>query len=115
MARKSKSKSNGGDGPTKGHNVADLNKLIRNCAQEATQIKRERQELNERMGDIRKKLKESGIQTAAFDFALRLMEQEADARAEYLDQLSVNFEALGIGRQHSFLADPAETAEQPTP
>lgn len=91
--------ANGADGPTKGHNIADLKKLIRNCAQEVVGIKTERQGLNERMGDIRKRLKDSGVQPKAFDFAVRVLELEAEARAEYLDNLSINFEALGIGGQ----------------
>ena len=87
------------DGPTKGHNVANIKKLIQNSAREVVDIKKQRTELNEQMADIRKNLRESGVQPKAFDFAVRLMEQEAEARAEYLDNLRINFEALGIGHQ----------------
>lgn len=102
MARRKKqndSEQQQEDGPTIGHNVADLHKLIRNCASEMSQIKKERAALNERAGDIRDRLKESGVQTKAFEFALRLYEQEPEARAEYLDNLRLNFEALSIGAQ----------------
>lgn len=87
------------DMPPLDHNVADVHKLIRNAASEMAVIKKERAELNERAGDIRTKLKESGVQVKAFEFACRLYEQEAEARDEYLDQLRVNFEALGINAQ----------------
>jgi hypothetical protein len=99
MARKKKEQQQQEDGPTIGHNVADLHKLIRNAASEMTQIKKERAALNERAGDIRTKLKESGVQVKAFEFALRLYEQEPEARNEYLDNLRINFEALSIGAQ----------------
>lgn len=87
------------DMPPLDHNVADVEKLIRNCASEMAVIKKERKELNERATEIRERLRESGVQPKAFDFACRVYEQEPEARNEYLDQLRVNFEALGIGLQ----------------
>lgn len=104
MAKNGKAK----DGPTKDHNVGDINKLIRNCAQEMTRIKKERKDLNEQAADIRDKLRESGVQPKAFDFALRLYEQDAEVRNEYLDNLRLNFEALGIGAQSEMFPEPPE-------
>ena len=89
------------------HNIANLNKVIKECAAEMLQIKRERGDLNERAGDIRTRLKEAGVQTAAFDFALRVQDMEQEARDSYLDSLQVNFDALGIGGQLSMFTDAA--------
>ena len=89
------------------HNVANLTKVIKECAGEMIKIKRERGDLNERAGDIRTRLKDAGVQTAAFDFALRIQDMEQEARDDYLDSLQVNFEALGIGGQLSMFPDAA--------
>jgi hypothetical protein len=91
------------------HNIANLNEVIRECAGEMLQIKRERGDLNERAGDIRTRLKDAGVQTAAFDFALRVKDMEQEARDSYLDSLQVNFDALGIGGQLSMFPDAAST------
>ena len=90
---------NGSESANKSHNVKELTKLIRSCATEAVEIKRERQALNERASDIRKRLRESGVETKAFDFAVRLKEMEGEAQGNYIDWLKVSFEALGIGAQ----------------
>jgi uncharacterized protein (UPF0335 family) len=92
-----------------GHNVADLKKLIRECASQMVEIKTERQELNERAGDIRTRLREAGVQTKAFDFAVKLQEMEQEARDEYIDNLRVSFDALGMGAQAELF--PAASAE----
>ena len=63
------------------------------------EIKEERKGLNERAGDIRTRLKESGIQTKAFDFAVRCYEMEQEARENYMDSLSLVFDTLEIGQQ----------------
>lgn len=97
MAQKLKDVTEGGALHDPQHNVADLNKLIRECARDMAEIKKERSALNERAGDIRKRLKDAGVQTAAFDYAFRVQQMEAEARNEYIDALRINFEALGIG------------------
>ena len=89
------------------HNVANLDKVSKECAATMLQIKRERGDLNERAGDIRTRLKDAGVQTAAFDFALRVQDMEQEARDDYLDSLQVYFEALGIGGQLSMFPDAA--------
>ena len=100
---------------TKDHNVGDLKKLIKECAGQMKDIKAERQTLNERAGEIRKRLKDAGVQTAAFDFALRVEEMEEEARDSYLDSLRLNFDALAIGAQGSlFLDDDQPDPEPPT-
>ena len=81
------------------HNIANLEVVIKECAAAMLMIKRERGGLNERAGDIRTRLKEAGVQTAAFDFALRVQDMEQEARSSYLESLRVNFDALGIGSQ----------------
>lgn len=95
------------------HNVGNLHKLIRECASDMVEIKEARKDLNERAGEIRQRLKEAGVQTKAFDFAVRLREMEQEARDDYLDSLRVNFEALSIGQQGEMFA-VAEARAQPS-
>lgn len=99
MARRIK--ANGADlgPPKKGGNVASLKKLLRECANTVVEIKAERSDLNERMADIRTRLREAGAEPRAFDFAVRLREMESEAQGNYIDQLKVCFESLGIGAQ----------------
>ena len=94
-----------------GHNVADLKKVIRDCATQMTKIKGERAELNERAGDIRERLREAGVQTQAFDFACRVQAMEQEARDEYLDSLRVNFDALGVGVQSEMFVEAAAVGD----
>ena len=86
------------------HNVANINKVIRECASEMIQIKKERGELNERAGDIRERLTKAGVQTKAFDFAVKLQDMEQEARDSYLESLRLNFDALGIGMMGDMFA-----------
>ena len=81
------------------HNIADINKLISECAGQMIDIKEERKALNERAGKIRTRLRDAGVQTKAFEFALKVSSMEPEAKDEYLDSLKVNFMALGIGAQ----------------
>lgn len=90
------------------HNVGDLKKMIRECASSMLDIRSERRELNERAGDIRKRLKDAGIQTAAFDYAVRMTEMEQEARDSYLDTLSLAFETLGISEQLDWVKSLAD-------
>ena len=93
-----------------GHDVADLKKVIRECASEMVEIMGERKELNERAGDIRKRLTEGGVQTKAFDFALKVQQMEQEARDDYLDSLRLNFDALGVGAQSEMFKEAADVA-----
>ena len=95
------------------HNVANLEKVIKECAAEMSKIKTERFGLNERSGEIRKRLREAGVQTAAFEFALKVQDMEQEARDSYLDSLRVNFEALGIGSQGDMFVGDAKAEDQP--
>lgn len=90
------------------HNVADIKKLIADCAREMNGIDDERKELNERAGDIREKLRDSGVQVAAFNFSRKLDKMEAEARDEYLDSLRINMESMGIGGQGTLFIDEAQ-------
>jgi hypothetical protein len=103
-----------GEGAGIGHNVADLKKMIQDCAKSMIEIKGERKDLNERAGDIRQKLRDAGVQTAAFDYAVRLFEMEQEARGSYMDTLRLSMEALSVGEQGSLLAafEGARTSEQ---
>ena len=95
------------------HNVANLNKVIKRSAVDMLQIKRERGGLNKRAGDIRTRLKDAGVQTKAFEFAIRLQDMEQEARDSYLESLRLNFDALGIGGQGEMFDDPGQDSEQP--
>lgn len=110
MAQKLTDVTEGGALHDPQHNVADLKKLIRDCARDMVEIKRERSELNERAGEIRQRLKDAGVQTAAFDFAVRVQQMEAEARNDYIDALRINFEALGVGESADMFAPMDETA-----
>ena len=90
-----------------GHNVADLKKVICECAHEMVEILGERKEINERAGDIRKRLTDAGVQTKAFDFAVKIQQMEQEARDDYLDSLRINFDALGIGAQSEMFQEAA--------
>ena len=106
-----KMKSNGAEsssGATRGHNVADLNQVIRECATKMAQIKTERADLNKRAGDIRERLRDAGVQIQAFDFACRVQAMEQEARNDYLDSLRVNFDALGVGAQSEMFQEHAD-------
>ena len=94
----------------KEHNVADIKKLVRDCASEMNRIDEERKELNEQAGDIRQRLKDAGVQVAAFNFSRRLDKMEAEARNEYLDSLRINMESMGIGSQGTLFLNEATTA-----
>lgn len=85
----------------KGSNVAGLRSLIAGCAAEMRDIIEERKALNERASEIRERLRDAGVQTAAFDYAMRMQRLEQEARDAYFDTLRVAFEALGIGEQGS--------------
>lgn len=105
--KKSKTKSDGG--ANKDHNVGDLKKLIAGCTQQMNGIDAERKELNERANDIREKLRNSGIQVAAFDFSRKLDKMETEARDDYLDSLRINMEAMGIGGQGTLFMNEASS------
>ena len=96
---------NASEGANKDHNVKDLNKLILDCAKEMIEIKSERQGLNERAGEIRKRLRDSGVETKAFEFAVRVSEMEQESRDNYVDWLKVSFAALGVGEQGSLFPE----------
>ncbi|MGI9490860.1 MAG: hypothetical protein ACR2QF_00380 [Geminicoccaceae bacterium] len=107
-------KQNSGDegrDVTKDHNVADLKQLIRDCCQSMCSIKAQRQELNDQAGDIRKRLKEAGVTTKAFEFSVRVYEMEGEARGNYIDWLKVCFEALGVGEQGMLFPDSEAATE----
>lgn len=94
----------------KEHNVGDLKKLISDCTREMNGIDDERSELNERAGDIRTKLRDSGIQVEAFNFSRKLHKMDTEARDEYLDSLRLNMEGMGIGGQGTLFIDEAKPA-----
>ena len=94
------------------HNVANINNVIRECASKMIQIKKERGGLNERAGDIRERLTKAGVQTKAFDFAIKLQDMEQEARESYLESLRLNFDALGVGMQGDIFAPMADETEQ---
>ncbi len=105
--------TNAAEGVNKDHNVADLNKLIAECRDGMIEINAERKELNGRAGDIRERLRNSGVQIAAFNFALKLHDMESEARNDYIDSLRLNMEAMSIGSQGLLFeeSDAADAAD----
>ena len=53
------------------------------------------------------------IETAAFEFAVRVQSMEGEAQGNYIDWLRVTFESLGIGSQGSLFPDADEAAVSP--
>lgn len=98
---------NATDGANKDHNVKDLNKLVSESAREMLAINAQRSGLNVQASEIRKKLREAGIQTKAFDYALKISEMEAEGRDSYMDSLRLCWGGLQIGEQLDWLAGAA--------
>lgn len=90
------------------HNAKARTEIIHECAQQMLQIKKERAELNERAGEVRQRLKDANIQTAAFDYALRVAGMEEAARAAYMDSLKECFAGMQIGEQLDFITAMGE-------
>lgn len=101
----------GSAGTSAEHNVKARREIINECASQMLGIISERQELNERAGEIRERLKNAGIDNKAFMFALRV-QQMGDDRDTYLDGLRENFKALGIGQQGSLFLDPEQDEDK---
>lgn len=110
MARSLKAGQELGAEGTKNEYDAKARKTIINeCVSGVLAIKKARKDLNEEMGDIRQRLRDAGIQTAAFDFAVRLKEMEQEARDNYLDGLQECYEAMALGGQINFVAVAEKT------
>lgn len=90
----------------------NIDKVIQDAAKQMLNIRARRRELNAEAGEIRKTLKDAGVQTRAFDFSVRLMEMEQEGRDEYIDNLRQNFAALGIGEQGALFPEAAPASEQ---
>lgn len=109
-------KTNGGnpspDSAVENHNVGNRRVAIQNAAQEMLAIKAERKALNERAREVRQTLKEMGVQTPAFDYALRVADMEDEAKAEYLDSLRECFDGLDVGQQLDFLDEAVDRAQK---
>ena len=89
-----------------GHNSGDIDKLIQDSAVAMIAIVDQRKQLNDQASEIRKKLREAGVQTRAFEFAVRVHQMEDEARGSYVEWLKVGFSALGISQQGTLF--PAE-------
>lgn len=94
------------------HNAKARTEIIHECAQQMLQIKKERADLNERAGEVRQRLKDANIQTAAFDYALRVAGMEDAARDAYMDSLKECFAGMSIGEQLDFIT-AAENSSKP--
>lgn len=81
-----------------GHNVADQEGIIQNCATEMARIKSARKDLNKQAGDVRKRIDAIGIQPKVFEYSVRIAELEVAAQKEHKQQLELCFDALGVGQ-----------------
>lgn len=93
-----------------GGNIADTNKLVRECAKAMDEIDEARKDLNEQAGDIRERLRDAGLNVKAFNDIRELMALEEEVRNSYLDARRVYMEALGDGEQGNMF-DQAEAAD----
>lgn len=95
------------------HNAKARTEIIHECAQQMLQIKKERADLNERAGEVRQRLKDANIQTAAFDYALRVAGMEDAARDAYMDSLKECFAGMSIGEQLDFITAMGDDDDKP--
>lgn len=85
-----------------GHNMSpdERKARIRDLAERMTDIKEERSALNEKAAEIRQSVRDLGLQTDAFNLAMRLFAlEEKTEEVAYLDSLREFFSALDIGGQ----------------
>lgn len=87
------------EGANKDHNIAHVNATIRKCRDEMLEIRAERRELNERAGDIRKRIKDMGENPKLFEANLTIYEMEAEDRARHMDSFRIIYEAMNQGDQ----------------
>lgn len=85
------------------HNAAAREDIQRECRAGFRGIMAKRAELNEEAGELRKRLRDAGINVEGFMFALKVGEREQDDRDAFMDGLRESFQAMGIGEQGSFL------------
>lgn len=91
-----------------GHNIASRAAILQECARGFRDIRAKRAALNEEGGEIRKRLRDAGLNVEGLMFALAVEAREQDDRDVYLDAVRESFAALGIGEQGSlFVDDPA--------
>lgn len=108
MARKKKSDTDEESNGNAGHNVADIKALIRECSAEFLDIAEARKELNEQAGEMRKRLRDAGVDTNAFEYGVKVAQMDPDAKGNYLDWVRVTFETLDVGGQGAlFVEEPA--------
>lgn len=80
--------------------AGERKRIIAECVGGWRDIVKERQALNEQAGEIRERLRNAKIDPKAVLHAVRLAEMEDQAaRAGYVDDLHLTFEALGLGEQ----------------
>ncbi len=92
------------------HNVAEINKSLRECRDQMLDIRSQRRDLNEQAGDIRKRVKDLGVDTRIFEQNVRIHEMESEARAAYMTDFQICYEAMNQGDQMDWVT--ASGAEQ---
>jgi hypothetical protein len=105
-SKKAEAEDLGAQGTRLGHNLKARAEITNECAAGMRAIKAERQELNERAGDIRQRLKDAGISVEAFNYAQRIAEKDGEDRDAYMDAVHEQFMARGIGHQADLFKDP---------
>jgi hypothetical protein len=90
---------------TAGHNSGERAKIMQECAEQMRGIKAERKELNDRAGEIRKRLEDAGINVKAWEAMLRIADMDDQAaRDSYVDGLQEAYSALAPGQTLDFVS-----------
>lgn len=83
-----------------GDNSQNRDEIIRECAAEFTTIKKARGKLNERAGKQRKRLRDCGVEPAAFALAQRINDLDDEvAQNNYMDSFQVSWASMEAGGQ----------------
>ena len=101
-----------GDGRvTKGHNLAEIKRVISSAASEIIKLETERSAVQTAIRENKAKVKGCGIKMADFNAVLRLFKLEDEDRAESVDNLKICIEALGIASQGDLFPEKSESAK----
>lgn len=106
MAEKLNTKS----APTKDNQKAQ-DDIIKECAAEFKRIDAARKELNDEAKEVRKRLKNIGIDHNAFRGVEKLRDMEQEARNKYMEDLTQVYSVLGISGQLDWVSAIPEPTE----
>ena len=90
-----------------GHNVAELEGIVREVAGEVTELLAQRSEIQAKITEAKAKIRAKGIKLTDFNTALRLYRLEAEDRQDSIDNLRLCFAALKVAQGDLFAESEA--------